>query len=64
MWTNSKNYKIAVAEGKVTLREGTSQAGVDNQPCFESNVITKSFSPSKRKRLQNAIARLKVGKNL
>lgn len=58
--------KIAVAEGKeVTLREGTSQAGVDNQPYFSKvfNVINQMlFSIKAEAVADRAIARLKEGK--
>ena len=58
--------KIAVAEGKeVTLREGTSQAGVDNQPYFSKvfNVINQMlFSIKAEAVAERAIARLKEGK--
>jgi DNA modification methylase len=58
--------KIAVAEGKeVTLREGTSQAGVDNQPYFSKvfNVINQMlFSIKAEAVAERAIARLKEGR--
>jgi len=58
--------KIAVAEGKeVTLREGTSQAGVDNQPYFSKvfNVINQMlFSIKAEAVAERAILRLKEGK--
>ncbi len=58
--------KIAVAEGKeVTLREGTSQAGVDNQPYFSKvfNVINQMlFSIKAEAVAERTIARLKEGK--
>jgi DNA modification methylase len=58
--------KIAVAEGKeVELREGTSQAGVDNQPYFSKvfNVINQMlFSIKAEAVAERAIARLKEGK--
>jgi DNA modification methylase/predicted RNA methylase len=58
--------KIAVAEGKeVKLREGTSQAGVDNQPYFSKvfNVINQMlFSIKAEAVAERAIARLKEGK--
>ena len=58
--------KIAVAEGKeVTLREGTSQAGVDNIPYFSKvfNVINQMlFSIKADAVADRAIERLKEGK--
>ncbi|MFZ6011739.1 MAG: strawberry notch-like NTP hydrolase domain-containing protein, partial [Bacteroidota bacterium] len=58
---------IAVAEGKqVTIREGTSQAGVDNLPYFSKvfNVINQMlFSIKAEAVAERAIARLKEGKN-
>jgi len=58
--------KIAVAEGKeVQLREGTSQAGVDNQPYFSKvfNVINQMlFSLKAEAVAERAIVRLKEGK--
>jgi hypothetical protein len=58
--------KIAVAEGKeVQLREGTSQAGVDNQPYFSKvfNVINQMlFSIKAEAVAERAIMRLKEGK--
>jgi DNA repair protein RadC len=58
--------KIAVAEGKeVTLREGTSQAGVDNVPYFSKvfNVINQMlFSIKADAVADRAIERLKEGK--
>ncbi|MCC7302775.1 MAG: strawberry notch family protein [Bacteroidia bacterium] len=58
--------KIAAAEGKeVELREGTSQAGVDNQPYFSKvfNVINQMlFSIKAEAVAERAIARLKEGK--
>ncbi len=58
--------KIAVAEGKeVTLREGTSQAGVDNTPYFSKvfQVINQMlFSIKAEAVADRAIARLKEGK--
>jgi len=57
---------IAVAEGKqVELREGTSQAGVDNMPYFSKvfNVINQMlFSIKAEAVAERAIARLKEGK--
>ncbi len=57
---------IAVAEGKqVSIREGTSQAGVDNQPYFSKvfNVINQMlFSIKAEAVAERAIARLKDGK--
>jgi len=57
---------IAVAEGKqVEIREGTSQAGVDNLPYFSKvfNVINQMlFSIKAEAVAQRAIARLKEGK--
>jgi hypothetical protein len=57
---------IAVAEGKqVDLREGTSQAGVDNQPFFSKvfNVINQMlFSIKAEAVAERAIMRLKEGK--
>lgn len=57
---------IAVAEGKqVDLREGTSQAGVDNQPYFSKvfNVINQMlFSIKAEAVAERAIMRLKEGK--
>ncbi|HXA02461.1 MAG TPA: strawberry notch C-terminal domain-containing protein, partial [Cytophagaceae bacterium] len=57
---------IAVAEGKeVNLREGTSQAGVDNQPYFSKvfNVINQMlFSIKAEAVAERAIARLQEGK--
>jgi hypothetical protein len=57
---------IAVAEGKqVSIREGTSQAGVDNQPYFSKvfNVINQMlFSIKAEAVAERAIARLKEGK--
>lgn len=56
----------AVAEGKeVTLREGTSQAGVDSQPYFSKvfNVINQMlFSIKAESVAERAILRLKEGK--
>src|SRR6185437_3208304 len=58
--------KIAAAEGKETkIREGTSQAGVDNQPYFSKvfNVINQMlFSIKAESVAERAIARLKEGK--
>lgn len=58
--------KIAVAEGKeVNLREGTSQAGVDNQPYFSKvfQVINQMlFSLKAEAVAEQAIKRLKEGK--
>lgn len=58
--------KIAVAEGKeVELREGTSQAGVDNQPYFSKvfQVINQMlFSLKSEAVAEQAIKRLKEGK--
>ena len=58
--------KIAVAEGKeVTLREGTSQAGVDNTPYFSKvfQVINQMlFSIKAEAVADRAIARLKEGR--
>jgi len=58
--------KIAVAEGKeVELREGTSQAGVDNQPYFSKvfQVINQMlFSLKADAVAERAIQRLKDGK--
>ncbi|MFZ5552502.1 MAG: strawberry notch C-terminal domain-containing protein [Bacteroidota bacterium] len=58
--------KIAVAEGKeVELREGTSQAGVDNQPYFSKvfQVINQMlFSIKAEAVADRAIQRLKEGK--
>lgn len=58
--------KIAVAEGKeVELREGTSQAGVDNQPYFSKvfQVINQMlFSLKAEAVAERAIKRLKEGK--
>jgi predicted RNA methylase len=58
--------KIAVAEGKeVAVREGTSQAGVDNQPYFSKvfQVINQMlFSLKAEAVAERAIARLKEGK--
>jgi hypothetical protein len=58
--------KIAVAEGKeVVLREGTSQAGVDNQPYFSKvfQVINQMlFSLKAEAVAEQAIKRLKEGK--
>jgi predicted RNA methylase len=58
--------KIAVAEGKeVNLRDGTSQAGVDNQPYFSKifNVINQMlFSIKSEAVADRAIARLKEDK--
>lgn len=58
--------KIAVAEGKeVELREGTSQAGVDNQPYFSKvfQVINQMlFSLKAEAVADQAIKRLKEGK--
>jgi RadC-like JAB domain/C-terminal domain on Strawberry notch homologue/P-loop containing NTP hydrolase pore-1 len=58
--------KIAVAEGKeVELREGTSQAGVDNQPYFSKvfQVINQMlFSLKAEAVAEQAIKRLKEGK--
>ena len=58
--------KIAVAEGKeVALREGTSQAGVDNQPYFSKlfQVINQMlFSLKAEAVADQAIKRLKEGK--
>lgn len=58
--------KIAVAEGKeVTVREGTSQAGVDNQPYFSKvfQVINQMlFSLKAEAVAEQAIKRLKEGK--
>lgn len=57
---------IAVAEGKeVKLREGTSQAGVDNQPYFSKvfQVINQMLFAIKAEAVaERAIARLKEGK--
>jgi hypothetical protein len=57
---------IATAEGKqVDLREGTSQAGVDNQPYFSKvfNVINQMlFSVKAEAVAERAIMRLKEGK--
>ena len=57
---------LAVAEGKeVELREGTSQAGVDNQPYFSKvfNVINQMlFSIKAEAVAERAIARLREGK--
>ncbi len=57
---------IAVAEGKqVSIREGTSQAGVDNQPYFSKvfNVINQMlFSIKAEAVTERAIMRLKEGK--
>jgi len=57
---------IAVAEGKqVEIREGTSQAGVDNLPYFSKvfNVINQMlFSIKAEEVAERAIARLKEGK--
>jgi P-loop containing NTP hydrolase pore-1/C-terminal domain on Strawberry notch homologue len=57
---------IAVAEGKqVQIREGTSQAGVDNLPYFSKvfNVINQMlFSIKAEAVAERAIARLKEGK--
>jgi len=57
---------LAVAEGKqVELREGTSQAGVDNLPYFSKvfNVINQMlFSIKAEAVAERAIARLKEGK--
>lgn len=57
---------IATAEGKqVDLREGTSQAGVDNQPYFSKvfNVINQMlFSIKAEAVAERAIMRLKEGK--
>jgi predicted RNA methylase len=57
---------IAVAEGKqVEIREGTSQAGVDNLPYFSKvfNVINQMlFSIKAEPVAERAIARLKEGK--
>ncbi|HNK25382.1 MAG TPA: strawberry notch family protein [Cyclobacteriaceae bacterium] len=57
---------IAVAEGKqVEIREGTSQAGVDNLPYFSKvfNVINQMlFSIKAEAVAERAIARLKEGK--
>lgn len=58
--------KIAAAEGKeVTLREGTSQAGVDNQPYFSKvfNVINQMLFALKAEAVADrAIMRLQQGK--
>lgn len=58
--------KIAVAEGKeIELREGTSQAGVDNVPYFSKvfNVINQMlFSIKAEAVAERAIERLKEGK--
>lgn len=58
--------KIAAAEGKeMELREGTSQAGVDNQPYFSKifQVINQMLFSIKAKAVaERAIARLKEGK--
>jgi C-terminal domain on Strawberry notch homologue/P-loop containing NTP hydrolase pore-1 len=58
--------KIAVAEGKeVNLREGTTQAGVDNQPYFSKvfQVINQMlFSLKAEAVAEQAIKRLKEGK--
>lgn len=58
--------KIAVAEGKeVELREGTSQAGVDNQPYFSKvfQVINQMlFSLKAEAVAERAIQRLREGK--
>src|SRR5436305_7959334 len=58
--------KIAVAEGKeVELREGTSQAGVDNQPYFSKvfQVINQMlFSLKAEAVAERAIMRLQEGK--
>jgi predicted RNA methylase len=58
--------KIAAAEGKETkIREGTSQAGVDNQPYFSKvfNVINQMlFSIKAEAVAERAIVRLKEGK--
>ncbi|MCB9197554.1 MAG: strawberry notch C-terminal domain-containing protein [Flavobacteriales bacterium] len=58
--------EIAAAEGKeVDLREGTNQAGVDNQPYFSKvfNVINQMlFSIKAEAVAEKAIARLKEGK--
>ncbi len=58
--------KIAVAEGKeVEIREGTSQAGVDNQPYFSKvfQVINQMLFSLKAKAVaEKAIQRLKEGK--
>ncbi|HMT73187.1 MAG TPA: strawberry notch C-terminal domain-containing protein, partial [Chitinophagaceae bacterium] len=58
--------KIAVAEGKeIELREGTSQAGVDNQPYFSKvfQVINQMlFSLKAEAVADQAIKRLKEGK--
>ncbi len=58
--------KIAVAEGKeVALREGTSQAGVDNQPYFSKvfQVINQMlFSLKAEAVAEQTIKRLKEGK--
>jgi len=58
--------KIAAAEGKETkIREGTSQAGVDNQPYFSKvfNVINQMlFSIKAEAVAERAIMRLKEGK--
>lgn len=58
--------KIAVAEGKeVGVREGTSQAGVDNQPYFSKvfQVINQMlFSIKAESVAERAIMRLKEGK--
>jgi hypothetical protein len=58
--------KIAVAEGKeVELREGTSQAGVDNQPYFSKvfNVINQMlFSLKAEAVAEKALQRLQEGK--
>lgn len=57
---------LAVAEGKqVEVREGTSQAGVDNQPYFSKvfNVINQMlFSIKAEAVAERAITRLKEGK--
>jgi hypothetical protein len=58
--------KIAVAEGKeVELRDGTSQAGVDNQPYFSKvfNVINQMlFSLKAEAVAEKALQRLQEGK--
>lgn len=60
--------KIAIAEGKqVELREGTSQAGVDNLPYFSKvfNVINQMlFSVKAEAVAERAIMRLKEGKKV
>ncbi|MEP7374738.1 MAG: JAB domain-containing protein [Chitinophagaceae bacterium] len=60
--------KIAVAESKeVTIREGTSQAGVDNQPYFSKifNVINQMlFSLKAEAVAEKTIERLKEGKKV